>query len=187
MKECLAIFHAQSRYAVHGKIDSLFKKLAQGASRAWHIAVVAIAASIRTDDQRVIDMLPQPWNDVPALAVGQMACGYLEFVPHKPKHFTAFRTDDDYAVACAASRLQASGAYEDDVRCELQSRSLMSIDKSKNAYSAPSAWMNVSGTVKDPLALDNLMMRGIGGSRTFGVGKLIMPSSPLWAAAFAVA
>lgn len=193
IKECLVRFQDTTRYAAHCKIDESLSALKRSGSRRWHAVILdvnqeAVAGCIRTSDETVTSEIPGKWVDVPLAKAGELYDGIVQFAPSKPKYWDRFRNDDDFAIGQVSTRLQDSPAFSlIGLTCQLISRTTISIDKRSNPYSAPSAWFHVSGYVVDTAALELLVLDGIGGSRSFGAGKLIGRKSFLYPLARSVA
>lgn len=193
LKECLFKLSGLSRYAAHCEIDRSLPTLKRESPRRWHAVILdvgseVVAGCIRTSSAAVTESISALWVDVPVCPLGQSFEGILQFVPSKPLAFNRFRNDDGFAMHACESRLRTTGAFSDDsLKIQLISNTRIAIDKKSCSYTAPSAWFSISGVVQSQQALELLMLDGIGGSRAFGVGKLIGKTSFLFSIANSVA
>lgn len=179
IKEKLLRFTSASRYAAHGMIDHSLAALTRVGARRWHAVVLdvdqeALIGCIRTNDPTVIGASPGAWAVVPIAAIGKSIEAVIQYVPAKPKAWNRFRAEDVFAIDHVLARVEEAAAFSPiGLTVKLISRTAVHVNKPSNGYSAPSAWFRVTGTVADVPSLEQLMLDGIGGSRTFGVGKLI--------------
>lgn len=185
--ECLVQFNDCSRYAAHGRIDDALLQFSRHESRSWHPSIVAVgvnrfSGAIRTCDKSVVNALHQAtWRELQVAKPQEDVKCLVEITPKKPYQFNAFRSPE-FAGEYLRERLAKCGAFEYFEFTYLAS-SLIEVRKPSCPYSAPSAWFEVTGRVKSSLALQDLILQGIGGSHSFGVGLFTPESSSFFATA----
>lgn len=174
--ECLVGFRKCDRYVAHSKIDDALRNFPRGELRNWHSSVIqsapdAFSGVIRTKSKEVMDALPEAkWRTLAIPNRGELSVSYVEVAPKKTNHFTRYR-DPVFATEYVRARLQEAGAFEEFTHEYLWATQI-EIRKSACPYRAPSAWFRVTGRVKDTAAFERLVLQGIGGSHSFGVGLL---------------
>ena len=74
------------------------------------------------------------------------------------------------AMAMVGDRLRESLAFS-ELDLEFIGFSSVEVARKKDRYRAPSVMLCVSATVASTSAYESLLLHGVGGSRTFGVGR----------------
>lgn len=185
--ECLLQFNNCSRYAAHSRVDDALMQFARHQDRTWHPSIVQVgvnrfAGAVRTTNIVVVQALHQAnWRQLPEVVTGQAVSCLVEVTPKKPAQYSAFR-GVEFASEFVRERIARSPAFESFESSHMGS-SLVQIAKLSRPYSVPSAWFSITGKVASPLAFQQLILEGIGGNHSFGLGLLTPESSPFYATA----
>lgn len=191
LRECLVGFRHCDRYAAHGKIDDALRQFPRENLRTWHSSVIqagpdVFSGSIRTKSDAIVEAMPQAkWREVHLPKEGEVCDAIVEVAPKRPKQYGAFRTPQN-ARDYVREKLEESGAFE-SFEHTLISQSMVEVRKPGCQYTSPSAWFRVTGTLKSRDAYEKLVLHGIGGGHSFGIGLLNPEGSALYAMAKAVA
>jgi hypothetical protein len=182
--EALMGFRGCNRYQAHAKIDDVLRSLPRETLRCWHPSVVEVASdvfvgSIRTNSAEVQHLMNgAKWTVLVMPAVGDETTSYIEVAPKTVAAFGDFHTPK-LATQYVESRIATREVF-DKFSVEYVARTHFEIAKFGSAYHGPSAWFKVTGKVKSVEAFENLVIRGIGGSKSFGMGLLTPESSKLF-------
>ncbi len=174
--ECLMQLNDCTRYQAHARIDDSFAGFSRHENRTWQPSVVEVAerrfaAGVRTTDAATMKSLPQAtWREMIPPLLGVSVTCRMEVAPKKPRTFTAFR-DSVFATSYLLNRLNESGALK-NISIEYLSLSMIDIGKKSCIYAAPAAWFEVTGHVINSAHFMRLITHGVGGSKSFGLGRL---------------
>lgn len=174
--EAMVGFRGCTRYVAHSKIDDAFRPLPRGELRAWHPSVIrtsenGFVGAIRTQSQEVMTAMPgATWRELILPQEGMDVDCYVQITPKKTAQFGAFRSRA-FAIKFVESRLQERQALSQCI-CEYLASDIVDISKAGNSYHSPAAWFRIRGKVQSASALSDLVLLGIGGAHTFGVGLL---------------
>lgn len=187
IQECLLRLENCNRYTAHSKIDDALRRFARDGERHWHPSVVQVSpdvfrAVIRTRSDEVVKALPMAtWRPLQLPGAGESSTSLIEIAPKKVSHFTPFR-NAGFATDYVRGRLSASGAFA-SFTLEYLAPSLIEIHKPACPYRVPAAWFRVTGPIHDAQAFERLVLQGVGGSHSFGVGLFNPTSSAIYTAA----
>ena len=191
LRECLVGFRHCNRYHCHSKIDDALQPFERGVLRRWHASVIqagtdVFSGVIRTKSDDIVETLnTAKWKPIDLPAAGESCSAYIEIAPKKVKFFSSFRDRED-ATAYARRRITAADAFE-SFQLTFVAASELEVLKPGSAYRSPTAWFKVEGVVKSVDRLEHLVLNGVGGSNSFGVGLLNPKGSALYELAEAVA
>jgi hypothetical protein len=172
--EAMVGFRGCNRYVAHSKIDDALRHLPREGLRNWHPSVVqtgddSFVGAVRTKSKEVMAAMPKAvWRQLELPKVGESSTCFVELVPKKSKQFADFR-NPELALAYLKSRLDLREVFN-HYSCEFVARAFIDIAKQGNAYHCPSVWFSVSGNIRSGEAFEDLVLRGIGGAHSFGVG-----------------
>lgn len=174
--ETMVRINVGNRYAAHVEIDRLYASRTRQ-DRAWKYAIFDAGsegfwALLRTTSDAVVKESPNPaaWKAVTPPAAGDEVAFFVQYSPKKATQFSRFFESDDFAIEQFAQRMALALTAPD---VTLVGRQKIFIDKKTNRYSAPSAIFKVAGKVASTEAFHSLLMDGVGGSRSFGLGLAI--------------
>ncbi len=185
--ECLLQFNNCNRYAAHGRIDDALMQFARHQNRTWHPSIVEVGVNrfvgaVRTTSIAVVEALHQAtWCNLKSVTPGQSVTCLVEVTPKKPVQYSAFR-NSEFACEFVRERVERAAAFESFDSAYMGS-SLVQIAKLSRPYSVPSAWFSITGSVCSPLAFQQLILEGIGGNHSFGLGLFTPDFSPFFATA----
>ncbi len=182
--ETLILLDGNDRYINHVEIDRQWKAHPRSGERAWFYGIfpfgrqsVAVVRTFLQGGDRA--GVGASWKEVDMQKMipdSGVVDGYVVIAPHKARHRSAFLSDKVYAEKHIASRL---GGYGEVLSVHAFDAEKVRINKPGSEFSVQSRLCRFTlKTDKDRAA--QLLTRGIGGCKAFGLGCVVLSGSTLF-------